>query len=227
MPVLRKALLLGALCAFVAQPLARAAAESSFVGRHGPLPESVKARMRRYSWREGCPVPLEELALVEVSHWGFDAGLHTGQVVVHQQIAAQVVEIFAELFEARFPIEKLRLIDHYQGCDDSSMADNNSSAFNCRPISGRKQGFSRHSYGVAIDINPLVNPYISASGNVSPPAGARFVERQQDAPGMIHLGGPCHRAFVSRGWTWGGAWRRSKDYHHFELHPSKVLHQQE
>ena len=123
--------------------------------------------------------------------------------------------IFKDLFDAKFPIEKICLIDAYKGIDDLSMADNNSSGFNCRMSAGNSKKFSKHSYGVAIDINPLVNPYVK-NGTVLPPEGRNYLDRDATVKGMIRKGDDCYTAFIKRGWTWGGAWKHSKDYQHFE-----------
>jgi hypothetical protein len=94
------------------------------------------------------------------------------------------------------------------------MAANNTSAFNCRFVSGTAR-WSEHAYGRAIDINPVQNPYVSSSGRASPPAGAAYVDRSRRAPGMIHAGDAVVRAFAAVGWGWGGSWRGVKDYQHF------------
>jgi len=173
--------------------------------------------MKQHSWREGCPVPLEDLSYVELSFWGYDGKVHQGELVVHERVAAQVVQMFGELFAAKFPIEKMRRVDHYEGSDDKSMADNNTSAFNCRKVAGRPGAYSRHAFGLAIDINPLTNPYVTPKGEVSPPEGQRYKDRTLKVPGLIVAGDACHKAFARRGWIWGGAWRRAKDYQHFEV----------
>jgi hypothetical protein len=109
----------------------------------------------------------------------------------------------------------MRLIDDYQGDDDRSMADNNTSGFNCRPVAGKPIVFSKHSYGRAIDVNPLTNPML-ASGAVYPPAGAEYVDRQRKVPGILRKDDKAVREFTRRGWTWGGTWPSMKDYQHFE-----------
>ena len=190
-------------------------ADSGFSAIAKPLPEWVIKRMKRHSWREGCPVPLKRLTYIYLKHWGFDDKVHDGRLVVHQDVADNVVEIFRILFKQRFPIEKMKLIDDYKGSDDDSMADNNTSAFNCRSITGRPGVFSKHSYGLAIDINPLVNPYI-LNNTVLPPEGKMFVDRKLRAKGMIKKGDVVYQAFRKHGWTWGGDWFTTKDYQHFQ-----------
>lgn len=126
------------------------------------LPESViKQMMIKKTWKHGCPVGLNDLTYVVLTHWGFDGQIKVGELVVHRKLALPVMTSFAELFTAHYPIEKMELIENYDGNDDRSMAANNSSAFNCRDITGKPGVFSNHSYGGAIDINPLQNPYVA------------------------------------------------------------------
>ncbi len=138
------------------------------------------------SWREGCPLDVAALRSVDVSHFGYDAEVHTGRLIVAAEVAEDMVDIMSRLFEAAFPIERMEPVDVYGGDDDLSMAANNTSAFNCRAVTGGSS-WSEHSYGTAIDMNPLVNPYV-VGGTVLPPEGAAYADRSVDAPGMIHEG---------------------------------------
>lgn len=165
------------------------------------------------SWEPGCPVAPDGLRIITVSHWNYAGSVSTGKLVVAAGLANQVVDIFRDLYEARFPIERMELVDAYGGDDDRSMAANNTSAFNCRLVTGGSS-YSEHSYGRAIDVNPLVNPYVKGS-TVLPPAGSAYVDRSLDAPGMIHANDEVVQAFASRGWIWGGTWSSLKDYQHF------------
>lgn len=166
------------------------------------------------SWRPGCPVPLDALRLVQITHWGFDGTARQGEVVVAADYAEQIVEVFRRLFAVRFPIQQVRLIDEFDGDDDRSMAANNTSGFNCRTASGSDR-WSEHAYGRAIDINPIENPYVTRSGAVLPPAGEAHTSRNPRTPGLITEDGPVVAAFASIGWRWGGAWSSAKDYQHF------------
>lgn len=177
-----------------------------------PIDEAVAAGMES-SWRPGCPVPLSDLRLVQVDYWGFDGREHRGELVVNAAWAEGIVSVFEELFAARFPIEQMVLIDAYRGDDDRSMAANNTSAFNCRYVAGTTR-WSEHAYGRAIDINPVQNPYLRGD-IVSPPAGADYLDRSLEEPGMIHSGDPVVATFAGIGWTWGGDWTNSKDFQHF------------
>lgn len=192
----------------------------AFEGAQLPLPAEVAETMKKHSWRDGCPLPLEGLSYLEMSYWGFDGKVHQGKLIVDAAVAVEVLEIFRDIFKAKFPIEKMNLIDAYQGSDDKSMEDNNTSAFNCRWMTGRKGVFSKHSYGRAIDINPVINPYISRK-SVEPAAGKAYVDRTKPAKGIVVTGDAVVTAFKSRGWIWGGDWRSVKDYQHFEKKKSK------
>lgn len=170
--------------------------------------------MTGVSWHEGCPVPLSDLRLVELAHVGFDGRHQVGRLVTHADAAEAVAAAFRRMYEARFPIERVALVDEAGGNDDAAMAANLSTAFNCRAVTGGT-GWSEHSYGRALDINPLRNPYISSRGTVLPPGGRAFVERDPSVIGVIVEGGPAVAAFDAVGWQWGGRWRTIKDYQHF------------
>lgn len=156
-----------------------------------------------------------DLRLLTLSHWGFDGQVHTGELVVHRDQASKVLTAMRKVFEARFPIDRMALVDRYSANDDRSMDANNTSAFNCREVEGRPGVWSQHSYGRAIDINPIQNPYVSGSGEVSPPAGAPYADRSKKSTGMIRSRDLVVNAFASIGWKWGGYWSSVKDYQHF------------
>ncbi len=189
-----------------------------------PITPEIFSTMQ-YSWRNDNPVPLDDLRCVVVSHWGYDNEPHEGMVVVHKIVAEEIVDIFDELYHAKFPIEKMLFVDCYQGIDELSAQDNNSYSFCSRPNVTRPWEFSKHSYGLAIDLNPLINPY--HKGNlVIPETGVPYLDREQDVQGMIHNGDVCYNAFIKRGWSWGGDWvttRGYADYQHFEKDPAVVL----
>ncbi|WP_432663418.1 M15 family metallopeptidase [Wukongibacter baidiensis] len=180
-----------------------------------PIPEVITDKIDGVSWKEGAPVGLDDLSYVRVTYWGFDDKEHIGELVVHKKVAEEITQIFKELYEAKFPIEKIRLIDEYDANDDLSMDDNNTSAFCFREVAGKKGTLSKHSYGIAIDINPVQNPFIKGD-RVSPVAGKEYKDRENVRPGMIVEGDICYRAFKERGWTWGGEWKTLKDYQHFQ-----------
>ncbi len=165
-----------------------------------------------YTWRPGCPVPLRALTYLRMIYRGFDGRDRLGEMVVATGSAAAVVSVFRRLYTARFPIRSMALVDAFKGSDDASMAADNTSAFNCRRVTGGTQ-FSQHSYGQAIDLDPLENPYVSG-GLVLPPAGARFVGRPA-VGGVIHGEDVAVQAFAAIGWKWGGNWTSPRDYQHF------------
>ncbi|WP_139977268.1 CapA family protein [Nocardioides litoris] len=163
-----------------------------------------------------CPVPLRDLRHLTVSHVGFDGQARTGRIVVAAGVARQAVRVFADLYRARFPIERMVLVDAYGGDDDRSMAANNSSGYNCRTVEG-SSSLSDHAYGRAIDLNPVQNPYLLGD-QVLPPAGRSFADVDRSAgarPGRgVVTAGPVVRAFERAGWSWGGVWTDA-DYQHF------------
>jgi poly-gamma-glutamate synthesis protein (capsule biosynthesis protein) len=170
------------------------------------------------SHHAGCPVALKDLRYLRLTYVNFDGESRVGELVVHKDFARAVTGVFERLYEARWPIERMRLVDDYGGDDDRSMAANNTSAYNCRPVAGTHR-WSAHAYGSAIDINPVQNPYVTA-GSTAPPAGSRFagLDRSVGArvpPGAIRAGDIVVRAFARIGWAWGGDWSTSKDYQHF------------
>lgn len=180
------------------------------------LPEDLRERMIGVSWHEGCPVPLDDLRLIRVTHWGFDDQVHQGELVVAGEHTAVYVDVLRTAFEASWPIERMEPVSEYGGDDVRSMDANNTSAFNCRAITGGTR-YSEHSYGHAIDLNPLRNPYISRSGNVQPDGGQAYVDRDAEFAGKIAADGPIVAAFGAHGWGWGGNWTTTKDYQHFSV----------
>ncbi len=196
------------------------------------IPPSVAAEMREHTWRPGCPVPLESLKYLTVSYFGFDGEVHHGHLIVHENVADEVVDIFKQLLAARFPIHSIKLASEFDGSDEKSMLANNTSAFNCREVAGKPGSISNHSYGVAIDINPVQNPAFvpkNQENPIQPRNGEPFLDRCNRRDGMI-LSEPLdpnipgfvvYRAFRSRDWLWGGNWYSLKDYQHFEK-PSAV-----
>jgi hypothetical protein len=187
-----------------------------FFGMSQEIPKEIEQLMRGRSYKEGCPVQLSDLRYVTVSHWDFEDKLRTGHLVVHAKIAQEIVDIFRDIFEAHFPIERMELVDHYNADDDLSMEANNSSCFNFRPNVTNPTVFSNHSYGIAIDINPRTNPYVKGD-RVLPAGGRAFIDRTQDYKGGITASqtNAVYVAFTKRGYEWGGSWPDRQDYQHF------------
>ena len=173
------------------------------------IPDSVFERMQGKSFPENCTVSRSELRYLQVLHVDAEGETHRGELVCHQSIASALLDIFRQLYEGGYPIERMRLIDDYDADDERSMQDNNTSCFCFRPVTGGK-GLSRHATGMAVDINPRYNPYVAASGVVTP------ANALHSGPYRIRQGDLCHRLFLSYGFTWGGSWRRTKDYQHFQ-----------
>ena len=165
------------------------------------------------SWRPGCPVAPAQLRRLRVSYWGFDGRAHTGTLIVHASVASDLRKVFRRLYLAEFPIRRMRPVDVYGANDDRSMAADNTSAFNCRFVSGTRR-WSMHAYGKAVDVNPVENPYVSGS-RVQPPAGRAYLDRSNVRSGMAAPGGTLVRAFSAVGWKWGGRWTGTPDYQHF------------
>lgn len=181
-----------------------------------PITSEIETCIRGKSYPENCPVPLSSLRYLTVLHIGFDGQTHEGELIVHEQIAQTVLEIFYKLYLAGYPIEKIRLIDDYNANDEASMADNNTSAFCYRTIAGTDT-LSTHSYGLAVDINPLYNPYVNRE-TVSPAISAYDREAGTvSSPHFMTEGDYCVRLFQMYGFTWGGEWDGVKDYQHFEM----------
>jgi hypothetical protein len=191
-----------------------------------PADRTVVADDVAVSWRQGCPVGPGELRALEVDHVGFDARHHRGTLIVHQAVVDELTEVFRRLYAARYPIQSIRPVDEFgpapaipgragpQGADDeASMAANNTSAFNCRSITGGG-ALSRHARGTAIDLNPLQNPWVA--DRVAPAAAGPWLDRRVYHPAMIRPGDVVTRAFADAGWRWGGDFVGIKDYQHFQ-----------
>lgn len=188
-------------------------AAPAFEGRVLPIDDVTRVSMEGVTMHPGCPVPMADLARLDVSHHTLDGGITTGTLIVAADVADDLLGVFEALFDAGFVIERMEPAWVYGGSDDASMAVDNTSAFNCRQVTGGT-GYSRHSYGDAIDINPLRNPYVRGN-TVLPPAGRDYLERDGSVPGVIVEDGPVVAAFDAIGWGWGGRWSSLKDYQHF------------
>ena len=179
----------------------------------GPVPAAVRARMDGCSWHGGdprCP-RWDDLAHIQLDHVGFD-GVARGELVVAAAIAARAVALFRRLWQLGFPIRQLCLVDDFAASDDASMAADNSSGFNFRVVAGTDL-LSQHALGLAIDINPVENPW-RRPDRILPEAGAAFADRADLRPGMIVRPGPVTAALDELGWEWGGDWIHAFDDHH-------------
>ncbi|MDD2969179.1 MAG: M15 family metallopeptidase, partial [Lachnospiraceae bacterium] len=170
------------------------------------------------SYKADCTVPYEDLRYLSVKYINFEGTTETGELICSKLIADDLLEIFYELYLAAYPIEKIRLIDEYQADDDLSCADNNTSCFNYRVVEGSKK-LSKHALGLAIDINPVYNPYVTYPNGeirITPIGSEIYADRSLDFPHKISESDLCYQLFVSHGFTWGGSWNTLKDYQHFQ-----------
>ena len=182
------------------------------------ISDEVFCRMMGKSYKEECTTPREELRYLRVLHYNKVGEELQGELVCHKDIADDLLAIFRELYQAKYLIERMVLIDEYDADDEASMRANNTSAFNFRKASGMRT-LSKHSTGMAIDINPLYNPLVKhreGRTRVYPSNATPYIDRSQDFPYKIVKGDLCYRLFKKYGFSWGGDWKSSKDYQHFE-----------
>lgn len=175
--------------------------------------------MQGVSWHSNLPCPKrEDLRLVQIPYVDFNGELKTGPIIVDAKLADEILTIFKEIAAtATYRIERVKLIDAYGGDDFNSIEDNNTSAFNCRLTTGAKT-MSAHARGRAIDLNPLINPYVDKTGTSHTKSKAFVTKQQRDkskSAGMIKPNGIVVRIFKKYGWKWGGEWTTIKDYQHF------------
>lgn len=187
-----------------------------------PVPDSVLQRMKGRSLPEGAKIDVNDLRYIKVIHFGTDSLSHVGELVVNKKIADDIVDIMRTLYEAKYPIESVRLIDDFDAVDEKSMRANNSSSFCYRVVSGTKK-LSKHALGMAIDINPLYNPYFKVDkanpkgySHLEPATAEPYVDRKADFPMKITDGDFLVTLFKKHGFTWGGDWINYKDYQHFQ-----------
>jgi hypothetical protein len=171
------------------------------------------------SWKKGCPVPLKDLRYLRLKYLDFKGETREGEMIVHKTVASEVVNIFNELYTINYPIHKMKLVSTYKANDWQSIESDNTSAFNCRNATGSKK-WSKHSYGKAIDINPIENPYISRSGRISHKASLQYRKRVHknntfSDKALLLKHDKATQIFKKHGWKWGGDWSGVKDYQHF------------
>ena len=188
-----------------------------------PLSDSIKESITGISYpKTGCTVPYEDLNYVKLLYVDFDGEVQSGELICNKAIAQDMVEIFYELYRNDYRIERIRLIDEYDGDDTLSMLDNNTSCFNYRVVDGTTT-LSKHALGCAIDINPFYNPYIVFNKNgsgetyISPKGSEIYADRSQNFPYKIDENDLCYKLFTQHGFTWGGNWNSTKDYQHFQI----------
>lgn len=182
------------------------------------LTPALKERITGVSYPapgQPCRIGYDDLRYVKILYVDFDGQEHDGELMVNRLVADDVLDIFYELYAARYPLARVRLLDDYgeAGDDNLSMADNNTSCFCYRQVTGAAR-LSWHSYGAAIDVNPVQNPYTHGS-EVAPSAARAYLDRANKRPGMIDHNDLCYRLFKAHGWNWGGDFNGDKDYQHF------------
>ena len=180
------------------------------------ITDEIFARIKGKSFKDNCPLSLDDLRYLHVLHKDLDGNIHEGEMICNAYIADDVLEILRKLFEADYPIERIRLVDEYDADDEMSMRDNNSSSFNFRFISHTTK-ISKHGLGLAVDINTRYNPNI-----LEPANAADYVDRTRNFPYKIDTDDLCYKLFIEKGFEWGGNWQSVKDYQHFEL-PDDVV----
>jgi len=184
------------------------------------IPDDIFSVMKGKSYKSDCTVPRDSLRYLLCLHRDKDGIIRVGEMVLNRKIAYDVLDILRELFRQGYPIEKMRLVDYWDADDEMSMRANNSSSFNFRFITHTTK-VSKHGLGMAVDINPLYNPYYKVredgSRIIEPAIGVPYVDRTGDFDYKIVEGDLCWRLFVAHGFEWGGSWTRSKDWQHFEI----------
>lgn len=184
-----------------------------------PLSNEIIDKISGISYVENENISLDELRYMHILHYNFDSEITEGELICNKAIAQDLLEIFYELFRSEYEIEKVRLIDEYDGDDTASMEDNNTSCFNYRVVDGTSS-LSKHAYGLAIDINPFYNPYVvfqsDGSTYISPKGSESYTDRSLDFPYKIDDEDLCYKLFKEHGFTWGGNWNSCKDYQHFQ-----------
>lgn len=179
------------------------------------IPPHFEKLMKASTWHRGCPVPINDLRYLHLSYWGFDHQTHQGVLIVNKSLAKEVVQIFKILYLNKFPIAKMEPMEAFKGDDNTALTANNTSAFNCREVTGQPGIYSQHSYGRAIDINAQINPYVKGT-LVLPKNGTPFVNRDEAFPGKITKESLIYKLFTQYGWDSGGDWYDVQDYQHFE-----------
>ena len=189
------------------------------------ISSEIKQRMvKGNSWRKECPVKLKDLRYIKLTYIDFKGASQEGELIVHKNVAEDITRIFEELYHFKYPIKSMKLISHYKGNDYHSIEADNTSAFNCRSVTGNKKKWSNHAYGKAVDINPIENPYISKKGTCSHPKSAPYLtakrthknKKNPKDRAMLLKDDRVVNIFKDYGWRWGGDWRTIKDYQHFD-----------
>jgi hypothetical protein len=196
-----------------------AASPPAFHSLVQPLPAYRQKQMIGSTWHQGCPVPLSQLRVLRLTYWGFDQRVHTGALVTNEAATGPLRHVFRRLFELRFPIHDMSLDDVYGARRNHPRIEDQTGSFECRdavaspcPGTSPTHHWSMHAYGLAIDVDPIENPY-TGCGITRTKASIPYLNRSRLRKGMITPA--VVAAFRSVGWGWGGEWTGTKDYMHF------------
>ena len=184
------------------------------------IDENYAKTMENISYHKNCPVPINDLRIVNIKYLDFNKTVSYGDLIVHKDVAFEVSEIFEELFKINYPIQQIIPIEKYNGDDFESIEANNTSAFNCRKAEASKK-YSKHSFGKAIDINPIQNPYVYKDGTSSHKESKEFITREfsddtAQSRAVLLANSKAVLIFKKYDWKWGGDWKNIKDYQHFQ-----------
>ena len=171
-----------------------------------PKVYAVSAAMVPNTYRAGCPVKPSSLRLLQLNYWGFDGRVHRGELILRDAAVEKMITVWTSTFASKFPIRQMRRVDVFGGSDIKSMAADNTSAFNCRRVTGDPYALSPHSYGWAIDINTVENPYLAANGVWYPSNGLAYRNRSVSRPGMLFSSSTATKALIAQGYFWGAGW---------------------
>lgn len=186
----------------------------TFVFVSQPIPNHVKLRMTGHSLTDTTKITFDQLRYLTLPYYDYDGNIQSGEMVCNKAIARDLLCVFRDLFSQAYPIYSIRLVDDFDADDEASMQANNTSCFNYRNRAGVNM-LSRHAMGMAVDINPLQNPCVRGT-HFRPSTAAEFVDRSKDFEHKIDGNDYCVQVFSSHGFKWGGRWRSTKDYQHFE-----------
>lgn len=182
------------------------------------LSDTLIERITGSSYHENDDISIDQLRFLHVLYYDFNNEIKDGELICNKQIADDLLEIFSTLYDNAYQIDKIQLIDVYDADDNLSCADDNTACFNYRVVAGSTT-LSKHALGMAIDINPFYNPYVTypdGKERISPAGSEVYADRSNDNPHMIRKGDLCYQLFIDHGFTWGGEWKSLKDYQHFQ-----------
>lgn len=193
-------------------------------GTSSEIPADIQEFMMGKSMKEGAKIAFADLAYLKIPHYNFEGGISEGEMIVNKKLAEEVLDIFAELYDIQYPIERMRLVDYYNASDFESIEDNNTSAFNYRESTAGTGKLSKHALGCAIDINPQINPYVASDGTGAHQNAKEYWSRDiskwtSDIAKQAYIGKETeiYNIFVNKhNWVWGGSWKTYLDYQHFE-----------